>query len=230
MKPLFLDVETTGTKPEDRLIQLAYKMRGSHTWGNCLFKPSLPISIEAMSTHHITEEDVENCPPFVGHSLYDELQSHFNNPETVFVAHNAQFDMGFLTREGIKLPASHICTMKMAHHHDKEGKLDRHTLQFLRYLYGLKFETRIDPHDAMSDVLVLEKLFAFYEEFYSIEEMVAISAKPILLKKFPFGKYKGEWFKDVVKRDLDYLLWMRRGITDLDENLKYTLEYYINNR
>lgn len=228
MKPLFLDVETTGTKPEDRLIQLAYKK--GETWGNALFKPPLPISIEAMSVHHITEEDVEDCPTFIGHALATELQAHFDDMQTVFVAHNAQFDMGFLVKEGIKLPAQHICTMKMAHYHDKEGKLDKHTLQFLRYLYGLKFETRIDAHDAMSDVLVLEKLFDYYKEFYTINEMVEISAKPILLKRFPFGKYKGEWFKDVVKRDLEYMLWMRRGITDIDENLKYTLEYYINNR
>ncbi len=228
MKPLFLDVETTGTKPEDRLIQLAYKL--GETYGNCLFKPPVPISIEAMAICHITEEDVADCPPFQEHSLSKELQGHLDDMSVVLVAHNAQFDMKFIEKEGIKLPPCHICTMKMAHHHDKKGELDKHTLQFLRYLYGLKFETRIDPHDAMSDVLVLEKLFAYYAEHYSIEEMIEVSSKPILLKRFPFGKYKGEWFKDVVKRDLEYMLWMRRGITDLDENLKYTLEYYINNR
>jgi len=129
----------------------------------------------------------------------------------------------------MRLPARHICTYKVAHDQDKKGELKKHTLQFLRYQHGLKFDIRIDPHEAMSDVLVLETLFKWYMRECSIDEMVRVSSKPILLKKMNFGKYQGMTFKEIAIKDFDYLMWMRRAMT-LDENMKYTVEYYINNR
>ena len=44
---IFLDTETTGTAEKDRLCQLAYKFETGKIV-NELFKPPLPIAIEAM--------------------------------------------------------------------------------------------------------------------------------------------------------------------------------------
>jgi len=49
---IFLDTETTGTGPDDKLCQLA--LRGLIV--NELFNPGLPISIDVMSLHHITNQ------------------------------------------------------------------------------------------------------------------------------------------------------------------------------
>ena len=117
--------------------------------------------------------------------------------------------------------------MKVAYFHDKEDVLPQKKLQFLRYQFGLKFDQVINPHDALSDVLVLEKLFEYYSQFYSIEEMIEISSKPILLKKFAFGKYKGQWFKDVAEKDIFYIEWVKNNVA-MDENLKHTIDYYYN--
>lgn len=230
MRPLFLDVETTGTEEKDRLIQLSWKIRGEKFWFNSLYKPPVPVSIEAMSVCHITNEMLEIYPPFDGSLGKTQLQSEFNKEDIVFVAHNAQFDMSFLLKEGMVLPKNHICTYKLSHAWDKKAELGKNTLQYLRYYYNLQFDETINPHDAKSDVLVLEKLYEFYEKHFTLAEMIEISRKPILHKKFTFGKYKGEFYKDVAKKDLDYLLWCRRSATELDDNIKYSLEYYINSR
>jgi len=225
MKPLFLDCETTGTEPTDRLCQVAYKIGDMAE--EDLFKPPIPISIEAMAITHITNKMTESCVPFQGSPMYNNLQQLFK--DSIFVAHNAEFDLGFLLKEGMMLPQKHICTMKLAHHFDEKAELKRHTLQFLRYYYELEFDVEINPHDALSDVLVLEKLYEFYAQHFTVEQMIEISSKPILLKKMNFGKYKDEWFKDIAKKDIDYMLWMRRSM-ELDPNMRYTVEYYIQNR
>jgi DNA polymerase-3 subunit epsilon/exodeoxyribonuclease X len=60
---IFLDTETTGKDEDDGLCQLAYKTEDG-TVVNKLFNPGKPISIEAMSIHHITNEMVKDKPLF----------------------------------------------------------------------------------------------------------------------------------------------------------------------
>ncbi len=52
---IFHDTETTGTGSADRLCQIAFKIKGGYTV-NELFNPGTPISIDAMTVHHITNE------------------------------------------------------------------------------------------------------------------------------------------------------------------------------
>lgn len=235
MNPLFIDVETTGLEEDDRLVQVAYKGRwkkGDDPWHNELFKAPKPMSVDAMSICHITNRMLADKPAFIGSDMYENLQARFDDPNTVFVAHNADFDRKFFLKEGMRLPEKTICTYKIAHHDDALAELPKHTLQYLRYLHEIESKPGqevIMAHDALSDVIVLEGLFDWFEKKYTMEEMIKISAKPILFKKMHFGKYKGEWFKDIARKDLDYLMWARRSMT-LDENMKHTLEHYINNR
>jgi hypothetical protein len=69
-----------------------------------------------------------------------------------------------------------------------------------------------------------------------LEEMLAVSARPILMKKFNFGKYTGQTVKEVADKDADYLAWLfnqkvmtrEQGGED-DENWIYTLDHYLSN-
>src|SRR3989344_171381 len=59
MRIIFLDTETTGNSDTDRLCQLAVKERYiDEPLINALYKPPVPISIESMAIHHITERMV----------------------------------------------------------------------------------------------------------------------------------------------------------------------------
>ena len=220
---MFLDVETTGVEEHDRLIQVAYKYLNGEAFVE-YFKPPIPISVDAMSICHITNNMVADKQPFVESEMHDFLQAELGDGPTILVAHNANFDIGFLEKEGVNVP-SYICTMKVTHHWDKKAVLEKHTLQYMRYYFGLEFDKEINPHDALSDVFVLEELFKYYlKEGYTIEQMMKISQEPIIMKRVPFGKYKGLLWKDVPR---DYLIWMRKQV-DLEPNLKATLDHYIN--
>lgn len=224
---IFLDVETTGIGEEDRLCQIAYCMNNKCISEN--FKPPLPISIDAMSVCHITNEMVADCPPFKDSQLSNELKEHLSNGG-ILIAHNAQFDIKFLEKEGI-VPKRHICTLKLAYAMDKLAEWDKYNLQFLRYKFAVTLKGEVRPHEALSDVYVLEALFnEVFSKFFTIEEMLKISSEPILYQKWMFGKHKGELFRDVARTDLDYLLWFRRNGENLDENMLHTLNYWINHR
>jgi exodeoxyribonuclease X len=113
---------------------------------------------------------------------------------------------------------------------DPEGKIPKYNLQYLRYFLGIKIEAT--AHDALGDILVLEKLFErlFVKMSKSIgpaaveNRMMDISSKPVLLARMYFGKHKGDRFMDI---PVDYLKWLS-GKDDLDEDLLFTVGHYLN--
>ena len=224
---IFLDTETTGTGEKDRLCQLAYKLETGEIV-NELFKPPLPIAIDAMCIHHITNEMVENKPAFKESKDYQKLVDLFENDKNILVAHNAKFDVDMIIKEGVH-PKKVICSLKLARYLDPEGKILRYGLQYLRYFLGIKIEA--NAHDALGDILVLEKLFEriFVKMSKDIgpaaveDKMMAISIKPVLLNRMYFGKHKGVFFRDIPK---DYLQWLS-GQEVLDEDLRFTVGHYL---
>ena len=226
-KLLFLDTETTGLDlDKDRLIQLSYKYDG--VIKTELFKPDLPISIGAMSVHHITEKMVEDKPSFFKSDMRMELQGLVDYNEVPLVAHNAQFDVSMLKNEQLN-PHNIICTLKLARHFDEEAKIESHRLQYLRYYLGVDVDAK--AHDAEGDVIVLEAVFNRLSKDFTIKEMLEISSKPSLIRRFLFGKYNGELVKDIAKKDRGYLNWLldekNKENKPEDEDWIYTLQYYL---
>jgi DNA polymerase III epsilon subunit-like protein len=234
-KLLFLDTETTGNESKDHLCQVAYSIDGTRK--SALFKPPVPISIESMAVHHITPKMVADKPAFKFSFEYDELKKLLHDENVILVAHNAVFDIGMLEKEGLKVPRF-ICTLRVARHLDAEEKISSYRLQYLRYL--LELEVEAIAHDAMGDVLVLEKLFErllkrMTENTNGIEdlalvEMMDISSHPSLVKSFKFGKYNGIRLEEVIIKDRGYLEWLLVQKTENggdDEDWIYTLKYYL---
>jgi len=222
---IFLDTETTGTGPEDRLCQVAFKTEDGLVV-NELFNPGRPISCEAMSVHHITNQMVKDKPVFKQSPAYRKLKELLDEDTNVIVAHNAKFDIEMLNREKIN-PSKVICTLKLARHLDKNGVIPQYNLQYLRYYLELNIDAT--PHDALGDILVLEGLFKrIYTKFKDrgtddlVNEMIRISNSPVLIKRMSFGKHKGMPFNKIPS---DYLEWLRG--TDLDEDLAYTVRYHL---
>lgn len=238
-KLVFLDTETTGLGPLDRLCQVAYKFQDQEV--ESLFKPPLPIEIEAMAVAHITNRMVEDKEPFLDSAMRKDLEKIFSE-DNILVAHNAKFDAEILKRENIFLDKM-IDTRKVVQHLDTEGKIPKYNLQYLRYFHDLNVENA-PAHDALGDVRVLEKLFYFLfaemektfdSEEKIISEMLAISARPILIKRFNFGKHVGKEVSQVAKEDRSYLVWLfnekvmtREKGGENDEDWIYTLDYHLN--
>lgn len=238
-KLVFLDTETTGIGADGRLCQVAYKFEGEEKMS--LFKPPVPIEIEAMSVTHITNKMVADKEVFLGSQMRNDLEKIFS-AENIMVAHNAQFDAEILKKEDVKIGRM-IDTLKIAHHLDVNNELGRHNLQYLRYFFDLEVEDAT-AHDALGDIRVLEKLFDYFfekmmvehgDEKKVLEEMLEISKRPIMIKKFNFGKYNGELVSEVAKKDANYLSWLfnqkvmaRENGLENDENWIYTLDKHLN--
>jgi len=231
---IFLDTETTGSGDHDRLCQLAWKQHNdvADRSFSKMFKPPLNISIEAMSVHHITPAMVADKPLFIQSPDYQQIKILLEGPETVLVAHNAPFDVSMMQKESID-PANAIDTLKLVRHFDPNMVMERHNLQYLRYFLKLDdlIDIEIRPHDALSDVIVLEllfdrlylkaqKQFNLVTEAETIQKMIELSTQPAMVGKFAFGKYKGTLVKDVAEVDRGYLEWMlnQKRQSDQDES------------
>lgn len=234
---LYLDVEATGTEEEDRLLQVAYQTT-DYQKGNELFKPPVPIKLPAMAVHHVTEALVADKPAFKDSETFSELKD-MSRLGYILVAHNAKYDVGMLKKEGIEF-SKVICTYKLARYVD-DGKMENHQMQYLRYYYGIDVEAV--AHDAFGDIVVLEQVFnklteaLIKKDFPSImlvgdevhNRMLEISQAPSLLRTCHFKKFKGMAWADMAntKDGMDYIKWFS-GQPELDEDLKYTLNYYLN--
>lgn len=233
---IFFDTETTGNTNNDFLCQIAYKNK-EETFEN-LYNPGIKIPPEASAVHHISNKMIEGKEKFSESKDYLKIKELFENPNNVVVAHNAPFDLMIIKKENIN-PVNFICTLRVARDLDKEGKIDRYNLQYLRYL--LEIEVNAQAHDALGDVLVLEKLFERLKnkikenenlnDEQAVEKMIEISSHPSIFKTMNFGKHVGKKLEDIAKEDKGYLEWLLneklKGDAP-DEDWIYTLKHYLN--
>jgi len=147
-----VDVETTGFSPaSDRVVEVACVIvqdgHVEHRWSS-LVDPGRPIPWRASEVHGITDEDVAQAPSFA--EVERELVALC--ADATVVAHNASFDLGFLTA---LQPRPHLCTLALArrafpHAPNYKNQTLRRYLEVDRdpMLRGL------EAHRALADALV----------------------------------------------------------------------------
>lgn len=251
MPLLFLDTETTDKTPDSRLIQLAYKDTATGETLNEYFNPPALaiISFGAMAVHHITPKMVANKPPFQNSAIQSRLQELLKNH--ILVAHNAPFDVKILNNESIPVdPARTIDTLRLSKHLIPDA--EQHGLQYLRYALNLDGALEAPAaatsapiaHDALSDVIILESLFNHLSTLIQqkftltgteeiLKKMLNLTQTPVLLKTINFGKHNTKTFQEIASTDRGYLEWLsssesKKPATDRNEELVYTLGYYLN--
>lgn len=223
LRPIFYDTETTGISSEkNRIIEIAaYDPILDRTFEQ-LINPGSPIPAEATAIHHISDEMVARAPPF--HHVAKDFIT-FCEGDVVLIAHNNDgFDYHFLKAEfgraGQPLPAwKFLDSLKWARRYRSD--LPRHTLQFLREIYGIEAN---NAHRALDDVIILYKVFNFMTDDLSIDQVYTLLNKPRELHHMPFGKYQGTPLKNLPK---DYVTWLSgNGAFDKAENndLKMSLQ------
>src|SRR3989344_6231211 len=234
-KLIFFDTETTGNTEKDFLVQIAYKYDNESFV--VLYLPPSKIPPEVSAIHHLTNKMVADKPTFKESTDQPIIKKLFEDEDSVLVAHNALFDLMIMEKEGIK-PKKFICTLRVARELDKEGKIERYNLQYLRYLLDLDVEAT--AHDAMGDVLILEKLFDRLKtkimeeekitEETAIEKMIEISSHPSLLRTFNFGKHNGKKIEEVLTTDRGYLEWLlaqKLESDQIEDDWIYTLKHHL---
>ncbi len=217
LRPIFYDTETTGVSAKkDRIIELAAFDPVREASYQVLIHPGFSIPAEATAIHHITNEMVKDAPSFK--EITDDF-TKFCEGDSVLIAHNNDgFDKHFMREEFLRseceLPDwKYLDTLKWARKYRPD--LPRHSLQFLREIYG--FEEN-NAHRALDDVMMLYKIFSAMTDDLDFDTVFSLmtNVNQQSSETMPFGKYQGKKFEEVPK---DYLAWLLdSGALDKPQN------------
>ena len=164
---MFLDVETTGMSPHSggRIIEIgALRMEDYKVVSTMksFIYPEIDIPYFITDITGITNKHVSSAPLF--YEIIDELETI--SKDAIFVAHNVNFDYGFIQEEyrklGRKFIRSRLCTVQLSrglHPHEKG-----HSLGKIIERHGYNVNNR---HRAFDDAQVL---YQFFEEMHTKDE------------------------------------------------------------
>ena len=242
-KYILLDTEATGKDEEDRIIQLAFivlDQKEFEVYDDLCFT-DIDIKFEAMEVHNISPEMIKNLPKCIETDAYKALVK-LNIEDNYIIMHNAPFDLAMLEKEGFVNKMKVIDTLRCAKHLYKD--LDAYRLQYLRYYLEIykeekeeakKLNLDLKAHNALSDVVILKlflrklqgKIKENFKDTNPINKMLEFSNRPVLIEKFKFGKHKDKFIKNIIFEDSSYIQWLLKQ--DLDEDLKYSINYFMKN-
>lgn len=237
-KLIIFDTETTGLDDKDRIIQVGAIVVDSKdlTYAKAydeLCSSDKPINIEAMSTHGIRQVQLEGKPSFAESEFFHALKQ-LNNEENYLIAHNLDFDLGMLKKEGFENKMQLIDTLQCAKHLFEIGdeiydyKVPNHKLQTFRYMMlsqededveAKKYNVEIKAHNAIGDVVILKlflrKVAEKVKEKYEIKDYAGIMNKLVELTKLPaevkvinFGKHSGKTVIEIEAKDSGWIDWL----------------------
>lgn len=145
-----VDVETTGLTRDDRIVEIAcvkiVNFQEVERFQS-LVNPGMSINPAASEVSGIQDQDVLQAPIFA--EIADQFDAITAN--SVFVAHNAPFDLSFISRENKRwqrppFKEAVLDTLKMARN---TLVLPRYSLKFLQETLALE---QAPTHRAMADV------------------------------------------------------------------------------
>jgi exodeoxyribonuclease X len=215
-KSIIFDTEATGIK-EPVLIEAAWLELESldpfsvNNPFSQRYNPGKPITLGALATHHIMDEELIDCPP----------ASSFILPGHVdyIIGHNVDFDWEVIGKPEVK----RICTLALAR--KLWSDLDSHNQGALLYYLDRNTarEQLRNAHSALTDVgicaVILDQICQQLN-IKTIEDLYTESEKARIPSTMPFGKHKGLLLADV---PCDYKQWLL-GKEDIDPYLRKALE------
>ena len=226
---VFFDLETTGVDTaRDRIVEISLVKvmpDGREIVKTRRINPGMHIPAEASAIHHITDEDVKDCPQFaqIAKSLAQFLEgcdfggfnsNRFDLPVLVEEFLRAGVDVDFKRRRFIDV-------QNIFH------KMEQRTLVAAYKFYCDK--NLEEAHSAEADTLatyeVLKAQLDRYPELqndvaalaeFSTRDKTADYAGRILINEkgeevFGFGKYKGRKVEEIFDSEQSYYAWMMNG-------------------
>ena len=162
------------------------------------YNPGKPISLGALATHHIMDEELVHCP----------ASSSFRLPAGTkyLIGHNIDFDWVAIASPEVK----RICTLALAR--SLWPDLDSHTQSALLYFFerATAREQLRNAHSALADVWICSKIVAqIIDKLHpvSLDALWEMSEKARIPTIMPYGKHKGELISQV---PTDYKQWLLR--------------------
>lgn len=185
-----LDIETTGlsfrTNKITELGAVIYKNGEIVEEFEHFVNPEMPIPEEVVEVTHITDEMVKDAPTI------EEILPKFLEfiGDRVIVAHNADFDVGFIKyyaeKLGYKLENTYIDTLRLAK--DLFPDYKKYKLGIIAEKLGIKVDV---AHRALDDVITLVKVFKIMIEMLKgkgvviVDDIDKLEEGKVDLKKLP---------------------------------------------
>ncbi len=235
-RPLIVfDIESTGLSPrKDRIIELAAikAFPDGHEESKCwLLNPTVPIPAETTAIHHISDEDVKDCPTFADSA--DEIYAFFVDAD--LSGFNAdRFDIPCLAEEfnrvGKTFPAPSCKRVDVQRiYHRMEPRDLSAAVRF--YLNKSHEGAHGAEADARATLDILKAQMAKYTELpQTVDELdtYLVPHDPLNADRngmlrwkggkllINFGKKKGESLSDLLIKEPKYLKWLAKGDFDSD--------------
>lgn len=214
-RAIYYDTETTGIKSDkDRIIEIAAYDPVLDRHFESFVNPGCPIPADATAIHHITDEMVASASSF---AVVGTEFIKFCEGDVILIAHNNDsFDFHFLRseyeRHQVAMPSwKFLDSLKWARRYRSD--LPRHTLQFLREIYGIAAN---NAHRALDDVKVLHQIFQRLIDDLSIDDVYSLLNRPRSIQHMPFGKHQGQPLSQIPR---SYIQWLASsGAFDKSEN------------
>ena len=242
-KPIaFFDLETTGVKvASDRIIEVSVikvMPDGSQLVYTKRINPTIPIPLESIEFHGITDEDIKDAPTFA--EIANELNQFIGNSDLAGYNSN-KFDIPLLVEEFMRagldfdlkgrrfvdvqnifhkmeprtLHAAYAfyCNKDLVNAHSAEADtlatLEIMKAQLDKYK-GVKYK---DKKGNISEPVVNDvgALSVFSEQFNRADLVGHIIFNDKKQEVFNFGKYKGKSVEQMFKKEPSYYDWMMKA-------------------
>ena len=226
---IFFDLETTGVDTsKDRIVEISMVKimpDGEEIIKTRRINPEMHIPAETTEVHHITDEDVKDCPTFrqIAKSLYQFMEG------CDFGGFNSnRFDLPMLVEEFLRVGVD--VDFKKRRFIDVQNifhQMEQRTLVAAYKFYCNKDLT--EAHSAEADTMatyevlkaqldrydILENDIEALAKFSSRGETADYAGRIAYNDKgeeiFTFGKYKGRTVAEVFSTDPSYYTWLMNG-------------------
>ena len=227
---VFFDLETTGTNiSTDRIVEISVikvMPDGEQITRTRRINPEMPIPAEASAVHHITDEDVKDCPTFrqVAKSLREFMVG------CDFCGFNSnRFDLPLLAEEFMRTDVD-VNFIKSAKYVDVQNifhkKEERTLVAAYRFYCDKELE---DAHSANADTMATyEVLCSQLDKYSDLENSVEFLSEYSTRNKtadlagrigyndkneeiFTFGKHKGKTVEEIFRNEPSYYTWLIEG-------------------
>lgn len=228
---VFFDLETTGTDTaHDRIVEISLikvDPNGEKTIKTRRINPEIPIPAEASAIHHITDEDVKDCPTFK--QIAKSLKAFIEGCD--FGGFNSnRFDLPLLVEEFMRAGVE-VDFFRKAKYVDVQNifhKKEERTL-VAAYRFYCNKELGDAAHGAEADTLATyEVLLSQIERYSDLENDVDFLSRYSSRgdtadfagrigyndkgeEIFTFGKYKGQKVAQIFASEPGYYDWMMKG-------------------
>ncbi len=227
---LFFDIESTGLNVAcDRIVEIcALKVHpnGDQEIKTRRINPTIPIPAEAQAIHHISDEDVKDCPTFA--QIAKSLAQWMKGCD-IAGYNSIKFDIPLLAEEFLRAGVDFdFRKRKLIDVQNIFHKLEQRTLSAAYKFYCQK--NLENAHSAEADTVAtyeilkaqldrypeeLKNDMAFLADFSTRSKLADYAGRMVYNDKdevvFNFGKHRGKKVTDVLRNEPSYYAWIMEG-------------------